>query len=150
MIRFLGSGRIVSAILLWSVLAGCGRSNPAEPEVVKTDQEILREEFYAFAEEIRQKSLAFSNWDKTSGGYFEEYKELQADYAEFEEIRVLLYEEYYMKIDGEFGRLEIVSEFPVREYGRSTFGSSGKGRWRLDYRKKDGQWLITDSSFFGL
>ena len=150
MIRILGPGRIVSLILIWVLLAGCGRSNPAAPEVAKTDEEVLHELFYAFAEEIRQKSLAFSNWDKTSGGYFQEYDELKADYSDFEEIRVLLYEDNYIRIDGDFGRLEIISEFPVREYGRSTFGSSGKGRWRLDYGKKGGQWLITDSSFFGL
>ena len=148
--RILGPGRIVSVGLLWSVLAGCGRSSPAAPEVVRTDEEILHELFYAFAEEIRQKSLAFSNWDKTSGGYFQEYDELKADYSDFEEIRVLLYEDYYKRVDGDFGRLDIVSEFQAREYGRSTFGSSGKGRWRLGYRKKDGGWLITDSSFFGL
>ncbi len=146
--RVLKVGLIVSTVLLWSALTGCGRSNPAAPDAVKTDDEILHEEFYAFAEEIRQKSLAFSNWDKTSAGYFSEYEELQSDYADFEEIRVLLYEDYYVRIDGDFGRLEIISEFEVREYGRSAFGTSGRGRWRLDYRKRNGVWLITDSSFF--
>ena len=131
-----------SALVRWPGAVDPTRRNP---RFVKTDEEILREEFYAFAEEIRQKSLAFRTGTRRAA-------DTSRNMMSSRPITLISrrYAFFFTKIPTE-GSMETSAGWKIVSDLRSgvrlvDVRQFRQGEMAVDYRKKDGQWLIADSS----